>query len=395
MENRPVAARIRHAQGSLSQLLAYMNEPDFIHRAEDPENCDFIFGNPHEMPPAGYVDSLQKWLVPQDKDWFAYKMNEPEARQAVVNALLAWRGVQVDPQDVFLTTGAFGALAVSINILVNPGDEVIYISPPWFFYEPMIHAAGGTPVRVRTDLTSMLPRLEAIEAAITERTRAIIINSPNNPTGKIYPPALLSGLADLLARKSRQNGRTIYLISDESYSKILFSGSKFTSPTGYYPHSLLVYTYGKTLLTPGQRVGYLVLNPELDGKDEIRDAVMTAQMLAGYAIPNALLQHAMGDLDRYSIDLVHLEQKRDRMVSALLGMGYQVHMPEATFYLLPKSPDSDDLAYVNRLKQHKVFCLPGSVAEIPGYFRISITASDAMIERSLAGFEAVIKTVMA
>ena len=394
MEIQPVAKRIIQAQNSLRQLLDYMDEPEFIHRAEDPENCDFIFGNPHEMPVAGFVDVLQKWLVPQDKDWFAYKMNEPEARQAVVDSLLEWRGVRYDPEDIFLTSGAFGALAVMINILVNPGDEVIYISPPWFFYEPMISAAGGTPVKVKTDLSTLLPSLDAIEAAITYRTRAIIINSPNNPTGRIYPPGYLSELADLLSMKSKKIGRQIILLSDESYSKILFKGAQFVSPTTIYPASVLIYTYGKTLLTPGQRVGYLALGAGIDGISELRKALLTVQMLTGYAIPNALLQHALADLGHLSIDLVKLEHKRDRMVSALREMGYELHVPESTFYLLPKSPDADDRAFIKRLQKLKVLCLPGSVADIPGYFRISITASEAMIERSLPGFKAAIELVM-
>ena len=393
MENQPVASRIVRAQHSLSYLMSYMGEYEFIHRGDDPENCDFIFGNPHEMPLPGFVNALQKSLVPQDKDWFAYKMNEEGSRQAVVEALMNWRGVRYQPEDIFLTTGAFGALTVAINTLVNPGDEVIYISPPWFFYEAMIISAGGTAVKVSTDMATLLPRLEDIRAAITPRTRAIIINSPNNPTGKIYPEEMLTGLADLLNEKSRQHGRPIYLLSDESYSKILFDGIQYISPTRYYASSMLIYTYGKTLLTPGQRVGYLALNPEMEATDALRDGIFTTQMLSGYAIPNALLQHSLADLERLSIDLVHLQHKRDRMVTTLREMGYELHSPEATFYLLPKSPEADDLNFVKRLQRYKVLCLPGAVADIPGYFRISITASDAMIDRSLAGFKAAIEPV--
>ncbi len=393
MENQPVASRIVRAQHSLSYLMSYMGEYEFIHRGDDPENCDFIFGNPHEMPLPGFVNALQKSLVPQDKDWFAYKMNEEGSRQAVVEALMNWRGVRYQPEDIFLTTGAFGALTVAINTLVNPGDEVIYISPPWFFYEAMIISAGGTAVKVSTDMTTLLPRLEDIRAAITPRTRAIIINSPNNPTGKIYPEEMLTGLADLLNEKSRQHGRPIYLLSDELYSKILFDGIQYISPTRYYASSMLIYTYGKTLLTPGQRVGYLALNPEMEATDALRDGIFTTQMLSGYAIPNALLQHSLADLERLSIDLVHLQHKRDRMVTTLREMGYELHSPEATFYLLPKSPEADDLNFVKRLQRYKVLCLPGAVADIPGYFRISITASDAMIDRSLAGFKAAIEPV--
>ncbi len=395
MDGSPIAKRIALAQQGVATLLAYLNSAEYLHRSDDPENCDFVFGNPNEMPLAGFVEAMQKWSVPQNKDWFAYKLNEPDSREAVAESLQAWRGVRYDPEDIFLTTGAFGALAVAINALVNPGDEVIFISPPWFFYAPMIIAANGVPVRVLTDMRTLEPSLQAIEEAVSRKTRAIILNTPNNPTGKLYSEGFLKRLGELLVHKSHQIGHSIYLISDESYSKIIFDGRKHLSPTRYYPHSFLVYTYGKTLLTPGQRIGYLALSPEMPEREALREGLLMTQMVTGYAIPNALLQHAIRDLDRLSIDIPHLQTKRDRMVAELRGMGYELHVPEGTFYLLPKSPDPDDVAFSRRLGRQKVFCLPGSVAEMPGYFRISITASDEMIGRSLAGFRAAIERVKA
>ena len=395
MEQNPVAKHVLQAGQSVATLMAYLSSAEYLHRSDDPANCDFVFGNPNDMPLPGFVDALQKWSVPHNKDWFAYKLNEPESRHAVVESLLAWRGVRYDPEDVFLTTGAFGALAVSIYTLVNPGDEVIFISPPWFFYAPMILNAGGVPVRVKVDERSMEPTLEDIEAAITRKTRAIIINTPNNPTGKIYSESLLSGLGKLLTHKSHQIGHAIYLISDESYSKILFDGRKHISPTTYYSYAILVYTYGKTLLTPGQRIGYLVLQPNMPERESLREGLFLTQMLTGYAIPNALLQHALPDLDRLSIDIPRIQLKRDRMVAELRQMGYELHEPEGTFYLLVKSPEPDDVAFTRRLSRQKVLCLPGTVAEMPGYFRISLTATEEMIERSLPGFRAAIERVRA
>ena len=293
-----------------------------------------------------------------------------------------------------MTNGAIAAIAVVLGALVDPGDEVIFISPPWFFYEAHIVANGGTPVRVRCDPTTFDLDLDAIAAAITERTRAILINSPNNPTGKIYPPATLERLADILRAASERLGRDIYLMSDEAYSRIIYDNHPYTSPTQFYPNSFLIYTYGKTLLTPGQRIGYIALPPTMPNRERMRPALMAAQLMAGYAYPNALLQHAIGDLEQLSIDIPHLQRKRDRMVGALGEMGYDVHMPEGTFYLLPRSPLADDLAFMERLAQHNVFCLPGKVVEMPGYFRISLTANDDMIERALLGFAAAMQESM-
>lgn len=161
----------------------------------------------------------------------------------------------------------------------------------------------------------------------------------------------------------------------------------------YYRDSLLLYTYGKTLLTPGQRIGYIALPPTMADREPLRQALFAAQVVAGWAFPNALLQHALPDLETVSIDMIHLQAKRDTMVAALRAMGYELQVPEGTFYLLVRSPDPDDMAFSDRLAAAGVFVLPGSVAELPGTFRISLTASDEMIERSLPGFETAIVDV--
>jgi aspartate aminotransferase len=252
----------------------------------------------------------------------------------------------------------------------------------------MITAAGGTPVRVRINLHTMDLDLEAIRKAITPKTRAIIINSPNNPTGKVYPPRTLERLSSLLTRESQRYRRTIFLISDESYSHVVFDDLECPSPAQYYPHTLLIYTYGKTLLAPGQRIGYIALPEKMPERSELREAIFTTQIITAYAFPNALLQHALADLDQLSIDIPHLQSKRDRIVDGLREIGYRVHKPEGTFYALPVSPIEDDAAFVNELSKQKIYCLPGNVLEMPGYFRISFTANMDMIERSLPGFEA-------
>lgn len=285
-----------------------------------------------------------------------------------------------------MTTGAFGALAVTLNATIDPGDEVIFITPPWFFYETLILAAGGKPVRVKVDLETFDLDLAAIEAAITTSTRAIIVNSPNNPTGKIYPASTLKRLSELLTDASQRNQRPVYLISDESYCRIVYDGREFLSPTNYYPNSFLIYTYGKTLLTPGQRLGYLALPPGMTDAQAMRDAIFASQFATAYAIPNALLQHSLPELEKLSVDIEQLQERRDLLVGKLRQTGYDVHTPEGTFYLLPRSPLPDDRDFTKLLAEQHIYCLPGSVCEMPGYFRISVTANDDMVERSLPGF---------
>ena len=374
-------------------FMRMLTDPNARDRFEDPLACDFTLGDPQEMPLSGFVTALERQVVPQDKAWYAYKMSEPESRQAIVDDLQDWRKVRYDPEDIHLTSGAFGALAACLRILIDPGDEVIFISPPWFFYEGMIALDGGVPVRVLADRNTFDLDLDAIQAAITRRTRAIIINSPNNPTGKIYPAETLQGLSRLLLGAESLTGRPIILISDESYSRIVYDGRPFTSPTRFYPHSFLVYTFGKTLLAPGQRIGYIAVNPEMVDREAFRQAFMLTQFLAGYLFPNALLQHALPDLLKLSIDIRHLQGKRDRLVGALREMGYTVHSPEGTFYMLPRSPIPDDRAFTQLLAEEHIYCLPGLAMEMAGFFRLSLTANDSMIERALPGFAAALQKV--
>jgi aspartate aminotransferase len=305
----------------------------------------------------------------------------------VVDALRERRGIEYRAEDVFLTDGAFAGLLLTIRLTVDPGDEVIFVSPPWFFYRALIVGAGATAVRVRCDLDTWDLDVDGIAEAITERTKAIIVNTPNNPTGKIYSPETLRRLADVLREAGDRVGHPIYLISDESYSRIVFDDRPFASPTEFHPYSFLIYTFGKTLLTPGQRMGYVVIPPEMPEPDEVRTALMLGQMaFGGNGVPNAVLQRAFADLERMSIDVKHLQARRDRMLDGLRAAGYDVHTPDGTFYLLPRSPDPDDAAFVERVAAEKVFVLAGGIVEMPGHFRISLTGSDEMVERALPIF---------
>ena len=366
----------------LEPVLAHVSDLALERRATQPDACDFRFGNPQEMPLPQIQQAVTKWAAPKNKDWFAYKFNDPEAVKVAVESLRKRVGIEFDPADIAMTTGAFGALASTLRAILDPGDEVIYLSPPWFFYVPMIISNGAKAVRV--DITP--PRFElpvdAIERAITDNTRAIIVNTPHNPSGRILTTAELERLASVLMRAPNP----IYLISDEAYSRIVFDGREHLSPARFYDRSFLIYTYGKTLLTPGQRIGYIAMPPSMPGREDLRGALMVSQTALGWTFPNAIMQYAMRDLEQASIDVPAMQRRRDRIVKALTEMGYEAVMPEGTFYVMVRSPMPDDLAFMNRLAEERVFVLPGRMFEIPGWFRVSLTANDEMVERSLAGF---------
>jgi aspartate aminotransferase len=387
-----LSVTVSNLSGRLSEIMTpfltfYNGYAEARERAGD-DACDFALGNPHDMPLVQFGQTLQRHALPQNKDWFAYKMSEEPSRCHVATALQERYGIPFEPDDICMTTGAAGALSLAFHTLLDPGDEVIINLPPWFFYEAYIAGCHGVTVKVSVKPTDFDLDLDAIRSALTSRTRAIVVNSPNNPTGKIYPAATLRDLAAILTEASERYGRPVYLISDESYSRILFDGNTFMTPTAYYPYSLLIYTYGKTLLTPGQRLGYLALPPAMPDRVPLREALFVGQVVHGFMFPNALMQYSLPDLERLSIDLEDLQHKRDWLAHELNAMGYRTHTPQGTFYLLVRSPLPDDVAFTNFLAERGVFCLPGSVAEIPGYFRISLTANAGMIERALPRFAA-------
>jgi len=355
-----------------------------------PGSCDLVLGNPQEMPLAGFVAAIRHHAQPLDKDWFAYKRSEPAARAAVAKSLRTWRALPFEPEDIALTPGAFGALTTAFRALLDPGDEVVYSLPPWFLYEPMLLSADAVPVKVRVRPEDNDLDLDAIRAAIGPRTRAVIVNTPNNPTGRIYPPATLIALAELLTDASAQWGRPIWLISDEPYSRLVFSDAEFHSPSEFYPYTVISYSYGKVLLTPGERIGWLAISPAIPGREQLRQAIEVSQIASGWLFPNAVLQYALGDLEGLTIDLADLERKRDRVVAELTDAGYQLRSPEGTFYLWVRSPDPDDTAFCRRLADRNVLVLPGSICEVPGYLRISLTAGHEMIDRALPAFRAAI-----
>jgi aspartate aminotransferase len=384
-----LSARAAAVSLAVSRILSgYLEDIDYFTHRDQPGVLDFTFGDPREMPPQAYVSALRTAVTPQDEGWFAYKMYEPAAQEAAAASLEQLTGLPFEPDDILLTTGGFVALSVGMKAVADPGDEVIYSLPPWFAYEALLVEAGLVPVKVHIDLETLDLDVDAIAAAITPRTRIVIVNTPNNPTGRVYPAETLTRLATVLEEASARNGRRIFLLSDEPYNRIVFSGVQFRTPAEFYPHTLVAYSYGKTLLSPGQRIGYLALPPGLPDRPALRRAVHDLQIAIGWAFPNAVMQYALPELEQQPFDVARLERRRDQMVDALTSMGYTVHRPEGTFYLFPRSPILDDEAFARLLVEQGVLVMPGALFETPGFFRICLTATEETCERSLPGFAA-------
>ena len=376
-------------------LYQFMALSGYQERRREAGVLDFTFGDPHDPPSEAYVEILRESLIPQHELWFAYNLGDRSAVEAATESLSRHLDLRFEPDDVHLTTGGFTAISTALKTVGDPGDEVIYSLPPWFMYEGLVLEAGLVPVKVSIDRETFDLDLEAIEAAITSRTRIVIVNSPNNPTGRIYPPATLERLASLLDEASERNGRRIFLISDEAYNRIVYDGARFRSPVEFYPWSFLAYSYGKTLLSPGERMGYLAVPPTMPGREAMREAIERMQIAGGWLFPNASMQYALPKLETLAFDIPLFQRKRDVMVSALREIGYRVAQPEGTFYLFPESPLDDDVEFTRALDREGVLVLPGRMFETPGFFRISLTATMETIEAGLPRFAAAFRAVAA
>ncbi|MEP7105548.1 MAG: aminotransferase class I/II-fold pyridoxal phosphate-dependent enzyme [Chloroflexota bacterium] len=380
---------------ALRPTLEFLADPAFNAAMADPAVANFAIGNPQELPMPELVNALRDVLEPQDKDWFAYKMNEPASQRTIAAAVGERLHLDFAPEDIFVTNGGFAAIAAALRAVAGPGDDVIYLSPPWFFYEGLIMAVGARPVAVRLPPPEFDLDVEAIAGAITDRTVAVLVNTPHNPTGRVYPPAQLQRLAAALTAASERFGRPVLLLSDEPYHRIVFDGLTFTSPAAFYPATLVLYSYGKTLLAPGMRIGFMAMAPGMPDVDRLRSTLFLAQAMTGYAFANADLQYALPRLEELSVDVGRLQARRDRLIPALSAMGYEALMPEGTFYCMVKSPVADDLEFSRVLRGLGVLVLPGTVVDLPGWFRVSLTASDEMVERGLDGFQRAIAQVTA
>lgn len=383
-----VSDRVLAAAASLAPVQDFYFNSRYADRPGAPGVCDFTFGNPQEFPLPGLVQALHKHADPQTKDWYAYKTNEAEARGFLADSLSRELGVPFEAEDIAMTPGAFGAIALAFRLLLSAGDEVLIPLPGWFCYGSMLAAENVKAVQVPLDPANFDLDLAAIEAAIGPRTRMVVVNSPHNPTGRVYPRAQLEALAELLERASARIGRRIFLLSDEPYRRIRFDSIPFVSPAAVYPWTLIDYSYGKVMLAPGQRIGYLALSPLMPTAERraIADNFFGAQCSLGWAFASALMQHAVPDLEALTIDMAALTRRRDRMVDALTQWGYEVIRPEGTFYLFGRAPGGDSDALFDALADRDVFVMPGRVLSTPEHFRVCLTATDEMIERALPAF---------
>ncbi|MHC2999027.1 aminotransferase class I/II-fold pyridoxal phosphate-dependent enzyme [Microbacterium sp. HJ5] len=378
-----MSERATRAKAAVDIVTAFFGRMQAV--VDDPDALDFTFGNPHELALRGLTDAMRAQLEPRSVDWFAYKTSERVAQETIAAGLRTELAVDFEPDDIAMTQGAFGALSLAFALLADAGDEVVIPVPGWFCYEPMLHAANLAPVRALLAPDTFDLDIDAIAQAITPRTRLVVVNSPANPTGRVYSADTWRALADVLEQASRTHGRRIWLVSDEPYRRIRFDGIGFASPVAHYPWTVIDYSYGKVLLAPGQRLGYLALSPLIPAaeRDELRAALMPLGLAIGWGFPDAVMQYSVPALESVTLDMAELARKRDRLFGALVDAGVDVTRPEGTFYLWGRAPGGDAAAFCDALDARGVHVMPGTLFDQPHHFRMSLTATMETIERAI------------
>jgi aspartate aminotransferase len=305
-----------------------------------------------------------------------------EVRAAVARKLSRETGLGFTAEDVFMTVGSAGACNVILKSILDPGDEVIVLMPFFPEYQFYISNHGGRMVPVETD-ASFLPDVERIEAAITSRTRAILLNTPNNPTGRVYPESVLRDLQAMLARV----GQPITVISDEPYKSLVYDGQRQPEVASFIANTAICNSWSKSQGLTGERIGYLALSPQLADAAALRGACAFSNRILGFINAPAIWQWVMLESLEVTIDTAPYEHKRNVLCDALEAIGYDVRRPEGAFYVFLKTPIPDDIAFCKRLAEEGVLAVPGVGFGRSGYLRLSLTIPLERIEKSISGFE--------
>ena len=383
-------------EGSISKssLVRKMFEEGNARRARyGAENVfDFSLGNPRIEPPAKFKEVLMELAADTSPGLHMYMSNAglPETRKAVADYIGGQNGMPFGPDDIIMTVGASGALNVVLKTILDPGDEVIIPSPYFMEYNFYVDNFSGLPRVVATNKDFSLD-LSAIENAMNSNTKAVLINNPNNPSGAVYPEQDLIDLGKLLIQHRQRQGKSVYLISDEPYNKIVYDGIKTPSIFKVYHESMLVTSFSKDLSLPGERIGYIAVNPTIEDKKKMIDGLILCNRILGFVNAPALMQRLIPSLLHISVDIGIYQRKRDTLSKALKDAGYNFTPPAGTFYLFPETPIPDDVAFVKDLQEENILAVPGSGFGAPGYFRIAYCVGDDTIERSLPGFARVMK----
>ncbi len=349
---------------------------------------DFSLGNPILEPPQEVHIELINLLKNPQIGMHRYMPNGgfPETCKYVAGLMLQETGYPFESEDVVMSVGAGGGLNVVFKALLEPGDEVLTLAP--YFVEYGVYARNHGGLLTTAGTTSEFqPDLSSIEENLSEKTKIVLINSPNNPTGAVYSQQILDSLGQLLLAKEKEFGHSIYLVSDDIYRYLIFDGLANSNAFLSYQNSILVNSHSKDLGLPGERIGYIAVHPEISERKELREALVFCNRILGFVNAPAMMQKILPLLGNARVDVSFYEKLRDKFLSMLNELGFEAVKPQGAFYVFPKSPETDDVAFVKRAQKENILLVPGTGFGGPGHFRISLCCAPDTIDSSRAGFE--------
>ena len=390
----PIAAGIKSALGASSLIRKMFEEGIRLKKQHGSDNVfDFSLGNPDVEPPQAFRDIYAELARHDEKGCHGYMPNAgfPEVREAIARKASREHHVALDGSCVVMSVGAAGGLNAVLKTICNPDDEIIVSRPYFMEYRPYAANYGAKLVEVDT-LDDFNLDVKAIGKVLSPKTAAVLINSPNNPTGKIYPAQTISELAALLKQHGEKTGRLPYLVADEPYREIAYD-IEVPPLLCAYSESIVVTSYSKSLSLPGERIGYVAVNPSINDKDDVMNGIIFATRILGYVNAPALMQRVVAALTDAKVDVGIYARRRDAFTAVLDDAGIPYAVPEGAFYLFCKVPprgaekEGDDMAFVDHLKQHLVLCVPGTGFGKPGWFRIAYCVDEKIIKASASAFK--------
>jgi len=384
-----VSEKVRGFISQSSWIRKMFEEGDRLKKQFGAEKVfDFSIGNPSVEPPIEFRRALRLVAAEEVSGAHGYMPNAGylETRKVVAQALSKDHGVSLTAGHIIMTCGAAGALNVICKVLLEPGDELLAPVPCFVEYKIYADNANGIAKFVKTKDDFSLD-LAAMRDAITEKTKIVLINSPNNPTGKVYDEASIKGLAELLEERSRAYGKDIYLVSDEPYREIVFDGITVSSILSAYRNSIIASSYSKSLSLAGERIGYLAVNPTISDVEDVIGGLVLFNRTLGFVNAPALMQRVIAKIQGVTVNVEEYRRKREILCDGLSSIGYEFIKPGGTFYLFPKAPGGDDIEFVKALTKRKILTVPGRGFGWPGNFRIAFCVDDATIVNSMKGFE--------
>jgi len=385
----PIANKIEGFLSSSSWIRRMFEEGEKLRKIYGPDKVyDFTLGNPDVEPPEAFHRELVEIAGKPTPGMHRYMSNAGyvETRQAIATVLAEETGKTVKPEHIVMTCGAGGALNVVLKTLLNPGEEVVVPTPYFVEYRFYADNHGGNIKEVNTG-NDFQPDLDELEKAIGPQTRVVLINSPNNPTGVVYSAETLTAIGKLLDQKEKELGTSIYLISDEPYAKIVYDGVTVPNVFNHIKNSIIVTSHSKDLALPGERIGYIAINPDIQDASLLFEGFVFCNRTLGFVNAPALIQRLVTPLQRERVDVSEYREKRDILYNHLTALGFDVVKPMGAFYLFPRCPIEDDVEFIRTAQKYNLLLVPGSGFGKRGYFRISYCMNMQIIRNALPAFE--------